>query len=105
MTVASIPMAADVRTPDDVAAPDHDGELYAPGHHPLDLLSDPPEGLHVDAVRLTADQRLTRELEDDAREHRSAAVRSHRPGHVHVGDVGGHVLAAPFPSGEDSPTR
>jgi len=52
-------VAADVGTPNDVAAPDHDGELHAPGHHPLDLLSDPPEGLHVDAVRLAADQRLT----------------------------------------------
>jgi len=44
--------------------------------------------------------------EDDAREHRTAAVRSHRPGHVHVGGVRrGHVLAAPSPSGEASPTR
>src|SRR6266542_3203375 len=58
--MARISMADSTRgdPAEDVAAPDHDRDLYLEIGHGADLRADPPEDVGIDPVRLGAGERL-----------------------------------------------
>ena len=60
---------------EDVAAADHDRDLHAHLRDVLDLAGDALEHRRIDAVVLAAEQRLARELDQDARVARGCALR------------------------------
>ena len=64
--------------PEDVAAADDDGDLDAVGPDLADLVCDEGADRGVDAVRAAAEQRLTRDLEQDPRD--SGPVTRMTPG-------------------------